>query len=118
MSAHIILTEICPYCTKRRFPSDFIRAPGWQICHDCYQRHLRALTALSTGQFHGECSECHKTVEELTALQANGDNSVRMAVIYEDGFYRMLCPPCEAVYVPKRREFFKGTAYAKEKGLN
>lgn len=106
VSHAIIIGEQCPYCTKFRSPLDLIHMPGGaRICRECEQRHQEALDALNTGVFTGECSECGKTAEQLHS--ATG----RMACHFENGRYRMMCPECDRVYVPKRKEFFKGTEF-------
>jgi hypothetical protein len=106
MSHGILIGEECPYCCKFRSPLDIIPMPGGaKICRQCEQRHQEALDALSSGVFTGECSECGKKAEELRSA------SGRMACHFENGYYRMLCEPCDRVYVPKRKEFFKGTEF-------
>lgn len=108
MSGHaIVIGKRCPYCTKFRSPSDIIPMPGGAaICVQCELRHQEALDAIATGVFTGECSECGKTAEQLHS--ATGE----MAIHYEDGRYRVMCFDCDRVYVPKRKEFFKGTEFA------
>ncbi len=106
VSHGILIGEICPYCQKHRSPLDLIHMPGGaKICVQCEQRHQEALAAISTGRFTGECSECGKTAEQLHS--ATG----QMACHFENGRYRMMCAECDRVYVPKRKEFFKGTEF-------
>lgn len=112
-----IITEICPYCRKPRSPRDIIRLHAFTICQDCYQRHLKALEGLSTGKYTGECSECGKSVEEIRVLQGDGDTGVRMAVHYENGFYRPMCLQCDRTYVPKRAELYGDTEFWKQRGV-
>lgn len=113
----IIIGEQCPYCTKHRSPLDFIRQPGGvKICTECEQRHLEALQSLQTGQFSGECSECHMQAEELVAQRRCGPLG-QMAVHFEGGKYRMMCIPCNKTYVPKRAELYGETEFGKSIGL-
>lgn len=103
----IIIGEQCPYCTKFRSPLDMIHMPGGaKICTTCERRHLEALEALSSGEFKGRCSECDRHWTELRS--ADG----RMAVHFENGKYRIMCAACNALYVPQRRELYKGTEFA------
>ena len=113
MSHAIIIGELCPYCQKHRSPLDIIHMPGGaKICVSCRQRHVEALEALSTGNFLGRCSECDRDWTELRS--ATG----QMAIHFENGFYRPMCGPCNALYVPKRRELYKGTQFAHQAKLN
>lgn len=107
MSHAIIIGERCPYCQKFRSPQDIIHMPGGaKICAPCELRHQEALDALATGVFTGRCSECDKHWTELRS--ATG----KMAVHFENGKYRMMCEPCNRLYVPKRRELYRGTEFA------
>lgn len=117
MSGAVIITEVCAYCRKARSPLDFIHFVSFLICVDCYSRHLKALEALSTGKYTGECSECGKPVEEIRILQGDGDNGVRMVIHYEDGVYRPMCLACDRIYVPKRADLYGNTQFWREKGL-
>jgi hypothetical protein len=126
--APIILTERCPYCAKQRWPRDLHSLPGGaRICSVCRVNHEAALLALSGLKANGdgtfttsappplECSECHRGWRELMAIQ--GGKQVTLSVFPEGKFYRYLCKSCGDIYETKRREFFKGTVYAKQKGL-
>lgn len=108
----VLMGERCPYCTKHRSPRDIIHYPGnVKICVDCERRHQEALDALSTGTFNGTCSECGKSAREL------GVHNLEMAVHYEGGRYRLLCKACDLAYVPKRKELYGNTEFAKTRGL-
>lgn len=113
MSTLVFITrERCPYCTKFRNPRDILHQPGdVRICLECEQRHLEALKALGSGEFHAACSECGKSAEEL------GPIDLRMAVHFEDGKYRLLCMACDARYTPKRKELYAGTEFGRTLGL-
>jgi hypothetical protein len=112
MGTLVILGVRCPYCTKHRSPRDILHQPGGvTICVDCEQRHLEALAALGTGEFHASCSECGKTAEQL------GPVDLRMAVHFENGKYRLMCMACDRVYVPKRKELYGKTEYGRRLGL-
>ena len=113
----IVITEICPYCSKARRPLEFHRFRAFKICHGCYERHLKALEGLSTGEYTGSCSECGKSIEEINAIQGGGDNGVRMAIHFENGIYRPMCLACDRTYVPKRADLYGGTEFWKQKGL-
>lgn len=118
MSAAIVIGEQCPYCTRWRSPLEFIHQPGGvQICLPCERRHLEALNALETGVFLGECSECGLPVEELMAQKRCGPGG-SMAVHFENGRYRVMCIPCDRVYVPKRRELYGKTEFGHSIGLS
>jgi len=106
----LIFGEKCPYCSKFRSPFDIIRRTGYTICFDCEQRHNEAVNLLTTRKFQGECSECGKTPEQL------GSNGV-MCVHFENGFYKAMCKPCDAIYVTKRRDLYAGTEFARQIGL-
>ena len=109
--AAIIIGEQCPYCSKFRSPRDIMHMPGGMtICRPCEQRHLEALEALSTGTFTGECSECGQKPENLS--------NRAMAVHFENGIYRMMCFPCDAVYTPKRRDLYGKTEFGHNLKLN
>lgn len=124
----IIISERCPYCQKGRSPAEIIPLGdgGAKICTDCYAQHEAALLALSglkansDGTFSTdapppmECSECHRTPQQLKESGWGGD---RFTVIYENGVYRYFCTPCADIYETKRRELFAGTQYAQERGL-
>jgi hypothetical protein len=123
-----IVTEACPYCTKGRSPRDIIHLSGGaKICRRCYEQHEAALFAMaglkagSDGRLisgsppPAECSECTVTPAQLKAHGLNGDT---FAVIYENGIYRFFCQSCARDYIPKRAELFRGTEYAKQKGLS
>ena len=111
MTPAIIIGEQCPYCTKFRSPRDILHQPGGvKICAECEQRHIEALHALSTGQFLGECSECHMPYEELK-LQGKIPGG-QMAVHFENGRYRAMCMDCDKAYFPKRRELYGKTEFA------
>jgi hypothetical protein len=88
--------------------------------------HEAALLALSGLKANGdgtfstnappplECSECGLSPEQLKQMGRGGDT---FSVIYEGGVYRYFCKPCADWYERKRREFFAGTQYAKDRGL-
>lgn len=115
MTAPIIVAERCPYCSKPRSPRDLLKLTAFTICHDCYQRHLLALDGLSTGRYTGSCSECGRSVAEITARQRDGDRGVRMHVHFENGIYRPMCLECSRAYVPKRADLYGDTAYWRQK---
>jgi hypothetical protein len=115
MAASIIISELCPYCSKPRSPRDIVRMVSFRICADCLQRHRSALLALTTGEYSGGCSECGRSMEEIQADQ--GGVGVQMAIHYEGGIYRPMCLQCDSAYVPKRSDLYKGTQFWKEKGL-
>lgn len=118
MSHAIIIGECCPYCQKFRSPLDIIEMPGGaKICLECEQRHLEALQAMATGEFKGQCSECGLSHEEIAAQKRCGPQG-QMAVHFENGKYRIMCIPCNKLYVPKRRELYKGTQFAHEAKLD
>jgi hypothetical protein len=111
MTPSIIIGEQCPYCTKSRSPRDILHQPGGvKICTECEQRHLEALAAIASGNFLGECSECHMKAEELKLQKRCGPRG-EMAVHYEGGRYRCMCLPCDRAYVPKRRELYGNTEF-------
>lgn len=117
MSLGIIIGEKCPYCTKFRSPLDFIHQPGGvKICTACEQRHLEALAGISTGKFLGECSECATKWDELAAAGKCGPKG-EMPVHFENGKYRVMCIPCNAVYVRKRSELYGETEFGRSIGL-
>jgi hypothetical protein len=118
VSHAIIIGEECPYCTKFRSPLEFIHQPGGvKICIPCEHRHIEALNAISTGKFLGECSECGTKYDELK-LQGKCGPQGEMAVHFENGKYRVLCLPCNRVYVPKRAELYGQTEFGKSQGLS
>lgn len=123
----VVMSVACPYCTKPRHPGEILQLPGGaKICRSCYHQHEAAVLALSglkandNGTFTAsappplQCSECEVTPEQLKQQGRGGDT---WSVIYEHGVYRYFCIPCADVYETKRRELFKNTAYAKQRGL-
>jgi len=105
MSQLLVFTELCPYCQRPRHPRDILHQPGGiRICLDCEHKHQRALDALSSGEYHEECSECGKTLDEP---------NVRVAIHYEAGKYRLLCLTCDQAYSSKRKELYAGTEYGR-----
>jgi hypothetical protein len=113
----VIIAARCPYCSKPRSPLDFIHQPGGvKICHQCEQRHLEALVALSSGEFKGECSECGLTAVQLQERNRCGPLG-QMAVHFEHGKYRAMCLVCDKSYVPKRLDLYGDTDFAHETGL-
>jgi len=113
----IIIAETCPYCRKGRSPLDFVRLTAMKICHSCYERHLKALEGLSSGQYLAGCSECDRSIEDIKAIQGGGDNGVRMVIHYENGIYRPMCVECDRTYVPKRADLYADTEFWKQRGL-
>jgi protein gp37 len=107
------MLEKCPYCSKQRSPREFIRMSVGGICQECWQRHLAALDALSSGKYTGECSECGKSVDEIGRIQGDVDG-VSMAIHFENGIYRPLCKACDRVYVTKRSDLYANTRFWKE----
>lgn len=110
-------SEICPYCRKARNPHDIIRRSSFTICIDCQQRHDKALAALSTGQYTGNCSECGLSVDEIKDMQGDGDTGTRMVIHYENGIYKPMCVACDRAYVPKRADLYGDTQFWKNRGL-
>jgi hypothetical protein len=107
LSATVIIGSKCPYCQKWRSPRDILRHPGGvTICTSCEQRHIEALEALSTGEFHGDCAECGKNIAELPG---NG----QMAVHFENGRYNIMCLACDRTYTPKRAELYGETEFGR-----
>lgn len=97
--------------------SDLMPFAGTKICQSCYQSHLRALTAISTGAMPTECSECGKSTSWLREIGALGDNGMTMIVHNENGAYRFMCKPCDRVYVRKRSELYGPTEFGHRIGL-
>jgi tRNA G26 N,N-dimethylase Trm1 len=107
----ITVGERCPYCQKFRNPREILWQPGGvRICVECEQRHIQAVEALSTMEYHGVCTECGKG----PASEENRE----LVVHYENGKYRIMCLPCDLAYVPKRLDLYGGTQFARERGLN
>lgn len=111
--APIVITEKCPYCSKRRSPRDLIRMSVGAICVYCHETHLAALAALSSGKYTGECSECGKPVDEIGRIQGDVDG-VSMAIHFENGIYRPMCKACDRGYVVKRSDLYAHTPFWKE----
>ena len=108
----VIIGEKCPYCSRFRSPLELIAMPGGaKICTPCTHRHEEALNAFSTGVFTGECSECGKSAEQLRSP------SGRMAIHFENGLYKAMCLPCNAVYVTKRSDLYRGTEFGHALGM-
>jgi hypothetical protein len=111
MSPALIIGDQCPYCRKFRSPRDILHQPGGvKICTECQQRHQEALHVVATGNFLGECSECHMKYEELKAQGRVGPQS-QVAVHFENGRYRAMCLVCDRAYVRKRRELYGNTEF-------
>lgn len=116
MPAVIHYTEPCPYCTRARSIHDLMPFAGGRICQQCYQAHLDALSAISSGKPPAECSECHATRQQMAERQI-GNPEVRMAVHFERGIYRFLCLDCDRDYTRKRRELYADTQFGYQQGL-
>jgi len=84
---------------------------GANICLQCEQRHLEALTALSTGRFTGQCSECGRTAEQIHSPTGE------MAIHFENGRYRAMCMQCDRAYVPKRADLYRDTEFGWDQKL-
>ncbi len=112
MSTLLLIGTRCPYCSKFRSPKDILDQPGGvRICVECEQRHLEALAALGTGEFHASCSECGKSAKQL------GPKDLRMAVHFENGKYRLMCMACDRKYTPKRKDLYGGTEFGRQLGM-
>jgi hypothetical protein len=89
-----------------------VRHPGYTQCFACELRHYEALRSLATGEPPKECSECHTPWEEF---RARGEN--KMIIHMEAGRYKFMCPACNKVYLPKRKELYGPTEFGWKNGL-
>lgn len=128
MAAAAIITEVCHYCTKGRSPLEIIYLPGGiKMCRRCHESHEAGVLAMSGLKSNGdgtfttasppppECSECHLSVRELMLRAGPGD--LTMAVHFENGAYRVMCPKCSDGYVMKRRDLYGATQFGWESKL-
>lgn len=112
MGPAIHIGEQCQYCGKWRNPLEVIHLPGGVvICLECEERHQEALIALATGEFHGVCSECGKTAEELRSRTGE------MIMHFERNRYRAMCAQCDLTYVSKRSDLYGATQFGYKRGL-
>jgi hypothetical protein len=106
----VIIGELCPGCQKFRSPAAMVDHGGYRQCVECEHRHEDALNSLATRTPPKECSECGRTWQQL---QEAGYS--KMLCHMEAGIYRMMCPACDRVYVPKRRELYGATEFGRSR---
>ncbi len=122
-----IISATCPYCQKSRSPRDMRSMPGGaKICDVCRVNHDSALLALSGLKANAdgtmtssappptECAECNRTPQQLRDMGLNGD---KWSVILFGEAYRFFCTECADRVEMLRRELFKGTKFAQQRGL-
>lgn len=131
MTPSVLITEVCHYCRKGKSPNAMIPLPGGiKLCDGCYRRHqegvlaMSGLKANSDGTFSStappppECSECGLSVQELRARAVHaGGFELVLAVHFENGIYRVMCPDCDKTYVPKRRDLYGDTQFGHDQKL-
>lgn len=103
-----LIGERCPYCSKFRSPREIVSIGGGKICLQCEQRHIAALDALNAGSFNDRCSECDRTPDQI---RATGHKTAVWCVHFENGIYKCMCKPCDAIYVTKRSDLYDGTQF-------
>ncbi len=106
--AGAVLKVQCHTCSRFHYAGDVAFLPGGVVrCDQCMEKSTSEM-----GKFMAShsltCYECHRKF-------STGD--IRVSVVWKDGVYQALCPGCTQVYVPKRRDLFKGTPFAKEMKL-
>jgi hypothetical protein len=101
----------CRYCSQPRHPREFIGDFRVGFCLQCYERHQKAIAALS-GEEPKECPACRTSLESLIA---RGDT--RMRIYLRDGIYQLLCVACGDAYEQKRADQFRNTPYGRAKGI-
>lgn len=103
-----ILKIRCQGCSLQYPAGDLTFLPGGAVrCDKCMEKGLAEM-----GKFTAEhAMNCYDCGRKFTP----GD--IHVSVVWKDGVWQALCERCNAVYVPKRRDLFKGTQFAKEMNL-
>lgn len=121
MSAALIVTVRCHYCSKDQHPGEIISigTGGAKMCFRCYEWHVENINALAQGGVPMGCFECRVTWAELRARVGPDDNpdDVKMFLVPKDGIYQLLCRTCSDAYERKRADLLRGTLYGQRKGV-
>jgi len=106
----------CHYCSKQRAPWRVHRlgTAAQTICDDCLAWHQRAIDLLAGAPISG-CQECATSWETLRDRELGED--VRLYVVPRDGIYQVLCAACVRLYIPGRKDLYRGTAYGARMSL-
>lgn len=100
----------CNHCSQFRPAWEVQKLPGGVIrCFVCVQHHQEAILSLAKAQPPKACHGCNTPFLDLQAVDNAGN--VPMALVEKDGIYQILCLPCEAQYVRKRQDLFRGTHF-------
>ena len=113
------LLQRCDYCSKWRLPSEMMRFGAdkcMAMCHNCYQRHEKAMQMLSglPAEKWG-CQECG--VSAVAIRERSHDGNCRLYVHWKDGIYEILCRPCSDAYEKKRLDLYGNTPYGWKRKL-
>lgn len=104
----IVLKLRCHACSGMVSAGDATFLPGGIIrCPKCSQKSAAEMSKFMA-EHAMECYECH-------APFRIGD--IRVGVVWKDGVFQALCDVCTQRYVPKRRDLFAGTPFARRNGL-
>lgn len=97
----------CHYCGQDRHPDDIMTIGNdIKMCLACRESHVAEII-----RFHPqrECAVCHRTFDELKAMQLGDHFSV--FVHWIDRSYQILCPLCDEEYVKKRADLYGDTEF-------
>jgi hypothetical protein len=106
------LTLRCNYCSKER-PRFRVHqiTQAQTICEDCLEWHEHAFDFLAGAPPRG-CQQCERTWQQIS--DSTPGVQVRMYVLPKDGLLQMLCADCTRIYLPQRKDLFRGTRYGAE----
>jgi len=105
----------CRFCSKWRYPGDFIGDSRVAPCVECWLWQRAAIRVLGGATPPGCQGPCKRNWEQLR--EATPGENVRMFVQPKDGILQLLCGRCSDGYERKRLDLYAGTPYAALKKL-
>jgi hypothetical protein len=104
----------CHFCSRQRREWEVHRLGTADlttqvICQDCLDWHNAALEFLAGNGTPRGCQSCGLTAEVLRDREPGV--AWRLFVVPRDGVYSVLCKDCKALYVAKRADLYRGTAF-------
>jgi hypothetical protein len=116
MSATVIMSVRCHYCSKWQLPGEVheMGTGGIHICRNCLDWHERASKFLTENVPPPGCQECGRSISDVSADKCT---TARLWLVPKDGIYQVLCTECREAYEQKRADLFGPTRYGAEKGI-
>jgi hypothetical protein len=106
--AGLVLKIRCHTCSLSYPAGDLTFLPGGIVrCDKCLEKTMDEMQKFMASHSMA-CYECHANF---------GPGDIRVSIVWKDGIWQALCERCSQAYVPKRRDLFKGTPFAKEMNL-